>query len=142
MKNPFERVFGMALLTLILVAGSAAADDPADIPEGVTVAPTVWGPGEKMVYKLSYGPVTAGEGTLAITCAMVFAGTWIDKGLGMISGGFVPNPLLEVNEYAPSLPEIGITLGVYAIGALVLTVLLQSREFLLDIPRWLVVGMR
>jgi molybdopterin-containing oxidoreductase family membrane subunit len=41
----------------------------------------------------------------------------------MISGGFVPNPLHEVNEYAPSIPEIGITLGVYAVGALVLTVL-------------------
>ncbi len=50
-------------------------------------------------------------------------GTWIDKGLGMISGGFVPNPMHEVNEYIPTMPEIGITLGVYAVGALVLTVL-------------------
>jgi molybdopterin-containing oxidoreductase family membrane subunit len=41
----------------------------------------------------------------------------------MISGGFVPNPLHEVNEYATSIPEIGITIGVYAMGALVLTVL-------------------
>jgi molybdopterin-containing oxidoreductase family membrane subunit len=58
-----------------------------------------------------------------VGCAVVVIGTWIDKGLGMISGGFVPNPLHEVNEYAPSIPEIGITLGVYAVGALVLTVL-------------------
>jgi molybdopterin-containing oxidoreductase family membrane subunit len=29
----------------------------------------------------------------------------------------------EVNEYIPTMPEIGITLGVYAMGALVLTVL-------------------
>ncbi|BBO78796.1 menaquinol oxidoreductase [Desulfosarcina widdelii] len=63
------------------------------------------------------------ETSLAIACAVIIMGTWIDKGLGMISGGFVPNPMHEVNEYAPTMPEIGITLGVYAIGALVLTVL-------------------
>ncbi len=63
------------------------------------------------------------ETSLAIACAVIILGTWIDKGLGMISGGFVPNPMHEVNEYVPTMPEIGITLGVYAIGALVLTVL-------------------
>ena len=63
------------------------------------------------------------ENSLAIACIVIIFGTWIDKGLGMISGGFVPNPMHEVNEYAPTIPEIGITLGVYAIGALVLTVL-------------------
>ena len=63
------------------------------------------------------------ETSLAIACAVIIMGTWIDKGLGMISGGFVPNPMHEVNEYVPTMPEIGITLGVYAMGALVLTVL-------------------
>jgi molybdopterin-containing oxidoreductase family membrane subunit len=61
------------------------------------------------------------ETTLAIGCAVIFAGTWIDKGLGMISGGFVPSPLHHVNEYAPTLPEIGITLAVWAAGFLVLS---------------------
>jgi molybdopterin-containing oxidoreductase family membrane subunit len=73
---------------------------------------------------LVVNPVTRkNEATLAAACVVIIAGTWIDKGLGMISGGFVPNPLHEVNEYAPSLWEIIITLGVYAIGALVLTIL-------------------
>ncbi len=63
------------------------------------------------------------ESLLAISCIMVFIGTWIDKGLGMISGGFVPNPLHEVHEYAPTIPELIITLGVWALGFLVLTVL-------------------
>ena len=63
------------------------------------------------------------EATLAVACVVIILGTWIDKGLGMISGGFVPNPMHVVNEYAPSIPEIGITLGVYALGAMVLTVL-------------------
>jgi molybdopterin-containing oxidoreductase family membrane subunit len=63
------------------------------------------------------------EGVLAVACVVTIVGTWIDKGLGMISGGFVPNPMHHVNEYIPTIPEIGITLGVYAIGALVLTIL-------------------
>lgn len=63
------------------------------------------------------------ETTLAFACVAIIAGTWIDKGMGMISGGFVPNPLHEVHEYMPTFPEIVITIGVYAIGALVLTVL-------------------
>ncbi len=63
------------------------------------------------------------ESVLAVACIFVFAGTWIDKGLGMISGGFVPNPLHHINEYIPTIPELVITLGIYAIGALILTVL-------------------
>lgn len=61
------------------------------------------------------------EGILAISCVLLVMGTWIDKGLGLVSAGFVPNPLHEVNEYFPTLPEVIITIGVYAIGALVLT---------------------
>ncbi|HDI59194.1 MAG TPA: menaquinol oxidoreductase [Desulfobacteraceae bacterium] len=63
------------------------------------------------------------EGVLAVSCAMVFIGAWIDKGLGLISGGFVPNPLHEVNEYMPTAPEVMITLGVWAVGFIVLTIL-------------------
>ncbi len=63
------------------------------------------------------------EAVLAVACVFVFIGTWIDKGMGMISGGFVPNPMHHVNEYMPTFPEILITLGVWATGFLVLTVL-------------------
>ena len=69
-------------------------------------------------------PITRqNEGVLAVACIMLFVGAWIDKGLGLISAGFVPNPLHEVNEYLPTFPEVMITIGVYAIGALVLTIL-------------------
>ncbi len=65
------------------------------------------------------------EPVLAVACLCVFFGTWIDKGLGMISGGFVPSPLHHVNEYVPTIPEIIITMGVYATGFLVLTALFK-----------------
>ncbi|MGD9058064.1 MAG: polysulfide reductase NrfD [Desulfobacterales bacterium] len=75
---------------------------------------------------LTVNPITRkNEGVLAVACAVIFLGTWIDKGLGMIAGGFTPSPLHEVNEYIPSLPEIGIALGVWAMGFLVLTALFK-----------------
>ncbi len=75
---------------------------------------------------LLVNPITRkNETVLVVACITVFVGTWIDKGLGMISGGFVPNPLHHVNEYVPTLPEILIALGVWAIGFLVLTALFK-----------------
>ncbi|MFH2219736.1 MAG: sulfate reduction electron transfer complex DsrMKJOP subunit DsrP [Pseudomonadota bacterium] len=73
---------------------------------------------------LLVNPITRNnESILAVACVTVFLGTWIDKGMGMISGGFVPNPLHHVNEYIPTFPEIMIAIGVWALGFLVLTTL-------------------
>ena len=75
---------------------------------------------------LTVNPITRkNEGVLAVACVVIFLGTWIDKGLGMIAGGFTPSPLHEVNEYIPSLPEIGIALGVWAMGFLIMTALFK-----------------
>jgi Ni/Fe-hydrogenase subunit HybB-like protein len=60
---------------------------------------------------------------LAIACGMVFLSLWMDKGMGLIVAGFVPSPLGAVTEYAPSLPEALISLGIWAAGMLILTVL-------------------
>jgi len=61
------------------------------------------------------------ENTLAIACCAVFFSLWIDKGFGLIVGGFVPNPFEKITEYWPTLPEAIISLGIWAIGFLVLT---------------------
>ena len=63
------------------------------------------------------------ENLLAAACASLFISLWIDKGLGLIIGGFVPNMFEGITEYWPTVPEAMITLGVWAIGFLVLTVL-------------------
>jgi molybdopterin-containing oxidoreductase family membrane subunit len=63
------------------------------------------------------------EETLAIGCASVIVATWIDKGLGLVIGGFTPNPFERVTPYWPTTPEILITLGVWATGFFILTVL-------------------
>ena len=75
---------------------------------------------------LTVNPITRkNEGVLAVACVVIFLGTWIDKGLGMIAGGFTPSPLHEINEYIPSVPEIMIALGVWAMGFLILTALFK-----------------
>ena len=65
----------------------------------------------------------ANHAVLAVACVMVFGCTWIDKGLGMMAGGFVPNPLHQVVEYTPNRVEVIIALGIYSLGALLLTIL-------------------
>ncbi|MBD3233732.1 MAG: menaquinol oxidoreductase [candidate division Zixibacteria bacterium] len=62
------------------------------------------------------------ETVLGFACFFVFLSIWIDKGLGMVVTGFVPNPLGKVIEYWPTFPEIMISLGVYAIGIFLITV--------------------
>jgi molybdopterin-containing oxidoreductase family membrane subunit len=63
------------------------------------------------------------EDTLAIACVLLFISLWIDKGIGLVIGGFVPSPLEEITAYHPSFQEIMITLGVWATGFFILTVL-------------------
>lgn len=55
--------------------------------------------------------------------AILIAATWIDKGLGLMIGGFTPNMFEGVTPYVPTVPELLISLMVYAIGVLVLTIL-------------------
>jgi molybdopterin-containing oxidoreductase family membrane subunit len=65
------------------------------------------------------------ENLLILGCIAIFSSLWIDKGLGMVVTGFVPNPMGEVVEYTPTFPEIMVTIGIYAIGYLILTVLFK-----------------
>ncbi|MGD8441138.1 MAG: polysulfide reductase NrfD [Holophagae bacterium] len=61
------------------------------------------------------------ETTLIVGCVAVFGSLWIDKGLGMVIAGFVPNPLGEVVQYTPTAPELTISLAIYAGGLLIIT---------------------
>ena len=47
------------------------------------------------------------------------------KGVGLTLAGFVPNPFNRFVEYAPTIPEIMVAIGVYATGAFILTVLFK-----------------
>jgi molybdopterin-containing oxidoreductase family membrane subunit len=62
---------------------------------------------------------------LIIACVFVFVSLWIEKGLGLVVTGFIPSPLEKITEYVPTGPEIAITLGIWAAGFLVLTILFR-----------------
>ncbi|MCX8021788.1 MAG: polysulfide reductase NrfD [Syntrophorhabdaceae bacterium] len=47
---------------------------------------------------------------------------WIEKGVGFVVTGFIPSPLNELPSYSPTIPEILISIGIYALGFLFLTI--------------------
>ena len=56
---------------------------------------------------------------------LLFTGIWIEKGFGLIIPGFIPSPLGEVTDYLPTGVEISITLGIFAVGLFVITMLIK-----------------
>ncbi|MFK7822629.1 MAG: sulfate reduction electron transfer complex DsrMKJOP subunit DsrP [Oligoflexales bacterium] len=58
-------------------------------------------------------------------CLLLFVAIWIEKGMGLVIPGFIPSPLGAVVEYTPTLVEIGITIGVWAFGLFVITLLVR-----------------
>ncbi|HIQ38071.1 MAG TPA: menaquinol oxidoreductase [Desulfocapsa sulfexigens] len=60
---------------------------------------------------------------LGLGCASLFLAFWLDKGIGFVFAGFVSTPLHEIAEYIPTANELGITIGVWASGLFVVTVL-------------------
>jgi molybdopterin-containing oxidoreductase family membrane subunit len=68
------------------------------------------------------------EPVLAAACLATFLSLWIDKGMGLVVGGFVPTPLGRVLDYAPTLPEMGIAAAIWAVGLLLVTVFFHLRS--------------
>jgi Ni/Fe-hydrogenase subunit HybB-like protein len=59
------------------------------------------------------------SGLATVATAAILLSVLVDKGLCLVTSGFVPSPLGYVQDYRPSLPELAIVVGIYAGGALV-----------------------
>jgi molybdopterin-containing oxidoreductase family membrane subunit len=70
-------------------------------------------------------PVRRNMRLLMPACAILFIAIWVEKGFGLVIPGFVPSPLGEIVEYTPTLIEVGVTAGVWALGFFVLTILVR-----------------
>ena len=70
-------------------------------------------------------PIRRNPRWLMPACALLFVSIWVEKGLGLVVPGFIPSPLGEIVEYTPSLVELGVTAGIWALGMFVLTVLVR-----------------
>jgi len=63
--------------------------------------------------------------TLNIACVLIIIGVYIEKGMGLSIPGFVPGTLGEIYEYAPTFIEKAVTIGIWATGALIYTLLMK-----------------
>ncbi len=64
--------------------------------------------------------------TLNIGCVLIFVGIWIEKGMGLIIPGFIPDALGEIYEYFPSVKEVMIAVSIWAFGALIYTFFVRT----------------
>lgn len=60
---------------------------------------------------------------LYVGCFLTIVGVWIEKGMGLIFPGFIPNPFGEIVEYSPNMAELLVNAGVLGIGALMFTIM-------------------
>lgn len=63
--------------------------------------------------------------TLNIGCLATYAGVYIEKGMGLIIPGLTPDALGEIFEYYPTLVEVRVAAGIFALGFLVFTLMLK-----------------
>jgi molybdopterin-containing oxidoreductase family membrane subunit len=63
--------------------------------------------------------------TLNVGCLLIWAGVYIEKGMGLIIPGFTPSTLGQIYPYAPTAVEWGIAVGVFGTGFLVFTLLVK-----------------
>jgi Ni/Fe-hydrogenase subunit HybB-like protein len=63
--------------------------------------------------------------TLNLGCLLIWAGVYIEKGMGLIIPGMTPDTLGQIYEYKPTATEWGIAAGVFGIGFLVFTLLVK-----------------
>ena len=64
--------------------------------------------------------------TLNLGCVLIFAGVYIEKGMGLVIPGMTPDTLGEIYEYKPTLTEVAVTAGIFGLGGLVFTLLVKS----------------
>ncbi len=64
--------------------------------------------------------------TLNLGCVLIYSSVYIEKGMGLIIPGLTPDTLGEIYVYRPSLTEVMVAGGIFAIGFLVFTLLLKA----------------
>lgn len=63
--------------------------------------------------------------TLNLGCLLIWAGVYIEKGIGLVLPGMTPDTLGEIYDYTPSATEWMVAMGVFSTGFLVFTALVK-----------------
>lgn len=61
------------------------------------------------------------DGTMMAAAVLVFVSIIIEKGIAFVPAGFNPAPSGALASYAPTLPELAISAGIWAVGLIVLS---------------------
>ena len=112
---------GVPVVNMSLLVNAGFASDEGSLPGTASLAMNIAG----AVLLHTAGKGQLGRRNLLIACALVFAGVWIEKGMGLIVPGFIPSTLGEIVEYTPSLNETLVCFGIWAFGLLVLILALK-----------------
>ncbi len=75
---------------------------------------------------LTLHPLRKRVGWRNTACVLLFLGILLEKGLGTIIPGFIPEPWGRIDEYVPTWIELTVSLGIWALGAFVFTVLAKA----------------
>ncbi len=62
---------------------------------------------------------------LNVGCLATYAGVYIEKGMGLIIPGLTPDAVGEIYEYYPTLTELRVAAGIFAVGFLLFTLMLK-----------------
>ncbi|MBS1124360.1 MAG: Polysulfide reductase NrfD [Deltaproteobacteria bacterium] len=69
--------------------------------------------------------------TLNIGAVLIYAGVYIEKGVGLVIPGFTPSTLGEIYTYSPSSTELRVSMGIFAFGAILFTLMVTIATKLL-----------
>jgi molybdopterin-containing oxidoreductase family membrane subunit len=81
------------------------------------------------VYLLLNGRARKSDTALCVASAFIFLAMLIEKGIAFVIGGFMNNPFHRIAEYSPTLTELSIAAGIWAVGALIISLLYKVAVF-------------
>ena len=61
--------------------------------------------------------------TMNVGCLLIYSGVYIEKGMGLVIPGLTPDTLGEIYVYVPTMTEVRVGAGIFAIGFIVYTIL-------------------
>jgi molybdopterin-containing oxidoreductase family membrane subunit len=74
---------------------------------------------------LTIHPLRKNKPFLMGACVLLFSSIWIEKGMGLIIPGFIPGAWGKIVEYSPTWVELFVTLGIWAMGFFLFTLLVK-----------------
>ncbi len=69
--------------------------------------------------------------TLNLGAVLIYCGVYVEKGVALVVPGFTPSTLGEIYQYTPSWVELRVSMGIFGIGAILFTLMVNVAARLL-----------